>query len=46
MNKISEYLNYQVKSRDDIVKPSAYNLHFDKDVKHKTFIGGLISIII
>ena len=41
-SSIREY----IKDKDEIVAPSASNLHFRTDYDQKTFIGGLVSFIV
>ena len=42
MKKISSF----IREKDEIVSPSASSLHFSTDLKQKTVIGGIASLLV
>ena len=43
MKKVAQAGADYIRDSDEIVEPSANNLHFQTDFKQKTFAGGLLS---
>ncbi len=46
MKKAYKILETNIRSQDIIVQPLVNSLHFDSNLKQKTFIGGLASLSI
>ena len=44
--QIKKSISSFIRERDEIVSPNASNLHFNTDLKQKTMIGGLASLLV